>query len=523
MNTEHLLDGFSKERERIFTLLLVGGSLYLFFVLSWAWHEITYDDALISLRYSRMLAEGHGLVWNPGERVEGYSNFSWVILMALIRRMGGDIVAWAKIVGMLANLGTLLLLLSITARKAYDPFAAAALAMLAFFPPFVIWGVTGLETAFYTFLVTLLIHAALRERVFLLSLGALLLALTRPEGAFLGGVAYLLCFFRSPGQRRAFYRWGGIALALYLGYTLWRILYFGDLFPNTFYAKATGGHAQFWMGLRYLRHTLRDHATWVPWIVGVPLFYLLRRRPVPLRVLLPFALVVAQFFFIVAVGGDWMWHKRFVHPVLPAMFLLVVEGLRLLWDRSTERVLWRIVVGIAFLLAFWQHTPSWTQSRYYLAFRPHPIAYAMESDLVPMGRRLSRFLEGIAPPHATLASNHVGVFAYYTDLAILDMTGLNDRHIAHLSGNRPLHTKFDADYVLRRRPEFIIINTRTPPKDHKIVADYWAGEAAVLAHPEFRKSYAPLSPIWKWGGVLGTAYTVVFCRNDVRPPGNPLP
>ncbi|RME43871.1 MAG: hypothetical protein D6795_18750, partial [Deltaproteobacteria bacterium] len=151
MNTEHLLDGFSKERERIFTLLLVGGSLYLFFVLSWAWHEITYDDALISLRYSRMLAEGHGLVWNPGERVEGYSNFSWVILMALIRRMGGDIVAWAKIVGMLANLGTLLLLLSITARKAYDPFAAAALAMLAFFPPFVIWGVTGLETAFYTF------------------------------------------------------------------------------------------------------------------------------------------------------------------------------------------------------------------------------------------------------------------------------------------------------------------------------------------------------------------------------------
>ncbi|RMD98308.1 MAG: hypothetical protein D6812_13695, partial [Deltaproteobacteria bacterium] len=151
MNADHLLHRFSRHRERISTLLLLAGNLYLFFVLSWAWHEITYDDALISLRYSRMLAEGHGLVWNPGERVEGYSNFSWVVLMALIRRMGGDIVVWTKIVGMLANLGTLLLLFSITTRKGYDPFAAAALAMLAFFPPFVIWGVTGLETAFYTF------------------------------------------------------------------------------------------------------------------------------------------------------------------------------------------------------------------------------------------------------------------------------------------------------------------------------------------------------------------------------------
>ena len=41
-----------------------------------------FDDAFISFRYARNLLDGHGLVWNPGERVEGYTNFLWTILLA---------------------------------------------------------------------------------------------------------------------------------------------------------------------------------------------------------------------------------------------------------------------------------------------------------------------------------------------------------------------------------------------------------------------------------------------------------
>lgn len=43
-----------------------------------------FDDAMISMRYARNLAEGYGLVWNPGERVEGYTNPLWTLWMALI-------------------------------------------------------------------------------------------------------------------------------------------------------------------------------------------------------------------------------------------------------------------------------------------------------------------------------------------------------------------------------------------------------------------------------------------------------
>ena len=45
-------------------------------------HHFLCDDAFISFRYAQHLSEGQGLVWNRGERVEGYTNFLWVLLMA---------------------------------------------------------------------------------------------------------------------------------------------------------------------------------------------------------------------------------------------------------------------------------------------------------------------------------------------------------------------------------------------------------------------------------------------------------
>ena len=42
------------------------------------------DDAFISFRYVRNLLEGHGLVFNPGEYVEGYTNFLWILELAAL-------------------------------------------------------------------------------------------------------------------------------------------------------------------------------------------------------------------------------------------------------------------------------------------------------------------------------------------------------------------------------------------------------------------------------------------------------
>ena len=61
------------------------------------------DDALITLRHGRMLAEGHGLRFNPdGPPVEGYSNFSHVLLGALAARIGVGPLELLRLVNWLA-------------------------------------------------------------------------------------------------------------------------------------------------------------------------------------------------------------------------------------------------------------------------------------------------------------------------------------------------------------------------------------------------------------------------------------
>ena len=60
----------------------IAAIILLAFVYNANQYHFLGDDAFISFRYARNLAEGHGLVWNPGEAVEGYTNFLWVVLMA---------------------------------------------------------------------------------------------------------------------------------------------------------------------------------------------------------------------------------------------------------------------------------------------------------------------------------------------------------------------------------------------------------------------------------------------------------
>ena len=58
------------------------------------------DDAYITLRYARHLADGAGAVWNAGERVEGYTSFLAVVLIASLHRLGLDLLDGALMVNL---------------------------------------------------------------------------------------------------------------------------------------------------------------------------------------------------------------------------------------------------------------------------------------------------------------------------------------------------------------------------------------------------------------------------------------
>lgn len=71
--------------------------------LAW-WNRFIQDDAFISFRYAEHLATGQGLVWFPGDRIEGYTNFLWTLLMAIPMLLGWEPILFAQLLGMSALL-----------------------------------------------------------------------------------------------------------------------------------------------------------------------------------------------------------------------------------------------------------------------------------------------------------------------------------------------------------------------------------------------------------------------------------
>ena len=79
------------------------------------------DDAYISFRYAENLTRVLGLVFNAGERVEGYSNFLWTLWSALGLRLGFEAESWANAASLLCHALTIATLAWFTwARRRED-------------------------------------------------------------------------------------------------------------------------------------------------------------------------------------------------------------------------------------------------------------------------------------------------------------------------------------------------------------------------------------------------------------------
>ena len=155
------------------------------------------DDAFISFRYARNLLEGRGLVFNPGEYVEGYTNFLWVLELAALWGLLGvppeQAAPWLSVactVGTLAALGLWCARLPMLRRRRLAAWMAFGL--LCSSATFAVWtSGGGLETRQFTlFIVVAVVCLSLwRSERWGLAAASLSLALaagTRPEGLMTG-------------------------------------------------------------------------------------------------------------------------------------------------------------------------------------------------------------------------------------------------------------------------------------------------------------------------------------------------
>ena len=224
------------------------------------------DDAFISFRYVRNFLEGHGLVFNPGEYVEGYSNFLWILELAAIWGFFGLRPEQAAPALSLAyTLGTIAAMLWWIARSPsrHDRglIAWMSLGLLCTSATFAVWtSGGGLETRQFTFFVVLAVvclavHNDSRWGLLIASLSLAAAAYTRPEGPLIAAC----CFAWFIAQRYFATRrldWRELAALvapfalLVAAHFLFRYAYYGEWLPNTYFAKHI--RPRYESGFRYL-------------------------------------------------------------------------------------------------------------------------------------------------------------------------------------------------------------------------------------------------------------------------------
>jgi len=424
------------------------------------------DDAFISFRYARNLDDGLGLVFNAGERVEGYTNFSWTMLVALAMRLGADPVAftkWAGIACFVATLGVL----AWTSRRALPQAAFVPVAAIAFalHEHGQVFATGGLETSLFTLLATSVVATATlaRGNNGLLLAGGLgtLAAMTRPDGVLFYAVAFLVAGFAS-WRARSF--WPAIAAAapgllVYLPYWLWRFWYYGWPFPNTFYAKSAAS-AYPAQGVYYVGLYLGCYFV----LALSPLGLAVALTRASTRVLAGAVAVALGLYvgFVAWVGGDFMF-ARFLVPITP-LALLGVELVRVRLPGAGAGLVLAAAVGLATLLRRYPEAQITTLPSGARGVVEERLNYtpAATTAMRAAGERLRELFAGHGVRVVIMGAQ--AVLAYYGRfaLAIEGCTGLTDEHIAHLplAERRAVgHEKsvlLDPAYLLQRRVHFSV-------------------------------------------------------------------
>ena len=417
-----------------------------------------FDDAMISMRYARNWVEGAGLVWNPGETVEGYTNFLWVCVMAVVHLLPLEarftsLVVQILCVGIGAGLvlGTYHLGRSLRLLRVE---AVGGATITAFYFPLVHWNLQGMETGL---LAMLLVFGAARcardwQRGSISIIGGALLGaalLVRPDAML---IVLGTCAFFSLRLRRS---WRGpvltlvVALSMWTAYWLSRWAYYESFWPNTYHLKM-GVPVLFRIGVlgaSYVAGTIDRLG--IVFISALVLTLVGLGRTARWEVFGVFLLSVAG---MVWVGGDAWRYERFICPAIPFVALGLSHGVSILAERHARRTATDEAGSISGLklacCALLVLSMNFAYLQEWITVSPH-YAEANHWNV----RKAEAILESTTPD-ARVAVFWGGAIPYFTGRHCIDVLGKSDAFIAReidpllRAGVFPGHNKFELRYSL---------------------------------------------------------------------------
>jgi arabinofuranosyltransferase len=452
------------------TAFAIGDEVYLTLV----------DDAMISMRYARNLADGHGIVWNVGdEPIQGYTNLGWMLYMALLHLLGfapSKISLVVMATGAPILLANILVVKRLAEHQAPGDWLAPALAAIAvaFYFPLVYWTLRGLEVGILGLLVNLAALLALRtidslrwRSTLAFSAVAVLAVLIRldaiPQLCIL--VAFVAGCAKGRGRLWHMACMGAAVVVVVLALYLFQTAYFGEFLPNTYYLKMTGLPLteRLERGAEvFARVALGD--------IGFPLLViaaglLLHKSALERKVLLLLALFGVQCLYSIYVGGDSSEYdvggaNRFITQGMG--FLFVVFGCvlsHLLQDikpldtvalRQLNSASLRLFLFLGLATVFLVSGQQWLV----WVIKNAP---ALESDIVRA--KVGVLVREGTEQDATVAAHAAGQIPYFAERRAVDLLGRSDAVIAkgpRAWGSQPGHNKWDYAYsILELQPDVV--------------------------------------------------------------------
>jgi hypothetical protein len=443
------------------------------------------DDALIALSYARRWATGRGLTWTTGERVEGYTDFLWVVLVGVAGRLGFDYIWTARALDFIGALSAVALVgVSPVSGRWLSARLAAGGSILVASAPIAVWSIGALEHGFMAGVLALGLLMLGRsaesqaDRRLALACGLPLaaLALLRADGIVLVASALVgaCCVPRRTRGAvvRAFYA-GVLPAVAVLGQLAFRRWYYDAWQPNSGAAKLAFTADRLLHGLAYV---VQGHASLIVALVLAAIATaLLARAGLGRRAVIPWAVVTGWSLYLLIVGGDIFpgW-RQLVFVVVGLAFVVAAAAEQAMPIRRARLAAFSIAVALHAGLQFLE--PENRRAK----------AELWEWDGYAIGTLLKTAFGAQAP---LLAVDAAGALPWWSELPSLDMLGINDRYLAHhpppgFGTGKIGHELGDGAYVLSRAPDVIAFNNAAGARNPSFLSG-----RQMLADPEFSRRY----------------------------------
>ena len=450
-----------------------------------------FDDAMVSMRYAWNFSHGYGLVWNAGERVQGYTNLLMTLLMSLATLVFSKTkaVLVVQLSGIAFMLATAFLNMKIADHIIHfeNPELRILTRVVSFscglaYYPLSYWSLMGMETGLLTVLVfagllTAFNYLSSRDNKQLLLFSVLmsLAFLTRNDSSIFAIAIWLYIIYDSKlrgGKLGQLITSMGLYLFVIVGELAFQYLYYGELLPNTYTLKLTGMPLVLRLqgGIGFTFPFLMEVGYILAFSVLDLIFYFRKEK------LLLFLITLLSVSYEIYVGGDPWNYWRLMAASIPLSMILNLDFITsiLTGFKNTSAypkimpghpAIRNVLTGLLILL-FMSVGILQANGRFFseISFQAKPYLSSDSQKTV----NISIVLNQILSKNATVGVLWAGAIPYYTDFKAVDFLGKSDRYIAslppdlsgHIKGmgmqSVPGHNKYDLYYsIVTLKPTYV--------------------------------------------------------------------